>query len=300
MPGGVAHWEENLQGRPLSSLCGFILAYIRCPAHIKRPFLPFKRDDGLSVCPTGRWVGVYYSRELAFAERLGYEIVPLKGYLYTEIASPFRSYIGDLYEKRRVAKENKDAGLSFIYKGLMNHLYGRFGISAESETCELVQTHSLRYNEIHANGKVVRIDDLNDYYSLITHRVDANETRPYQSISAIAIAAAITAEARIFMYPYISLDACLYTDTDGIVLNCPLPEELVSSSELGKFKLESKIREAFFLAAKSYAFIPEEGGEVVRQKGLANSHVNFREGGGKQRIFAIGNYINHRLGNFSI
>jgi len=44
------------------------------------------------------------------------------------------------------------------------------------------------------------------------------------------------------MYKYISRDDCYYTDTDSIVLSNPLPEDDVSSSELGKFKLEDQIK----------------------------------------------------------
>nr|GEX95226.1 RNA-directed DNA polymerase, eukaryota, reverse transcriptase zinc-binding domain protein [Tanacetum cinerariifolium] len=42
------------------------------------------------------------------------------------------------------------------------------------------------------------------------------------SNSAVQLAAAITASARIHMYPYISRDDCYYTDTDSVVLSQPL------------------------------------------------------------------------------
>ncbi|NP_064103.1 orf135 (mitochondrion) [Beta vulgaris subsp. vulgaris] len=60
--------------------------------------------------------------------------------------------------------------------------------------------------------------------------------------SAVQLSTAITACARIHMYKYISRDDCYYTDTDSIVLSNPLPEDDVSSSELGKFKLEDQIK----------------------------------------------------------
>ncbi|KAJ1416382.1 DNA-directed DNA-polymerase, family B, mitochondria/virus [Sesbania bispinosa] len=52
-------------------------------------------------------------------------------------------------------------------------------------------------------------------------------------ISAVQLSAAVTACSRIYMYPYISRDDCYYTDTDSIVIGKPLPEEDVSSTELG-------------------------------------------------------------------
>ncbi|KAL2942375.1 DNA polymerase [Bienertia sinuspersici] len=38
------------------------------------------------------------------------------------------------------------------------------------------------------------------------------------------IAAAITACARIYMFPYTSTEDCYYTDTDSVILGNPLPE----------------------------------------------------------------------------
>ncbi|KAK8965941.1 hypothetical protein KSP40_PGU002982 [Platanthera guangdongensis] len=43
------------------------------------------------------------------------------------------------------------------------------------------------------------------------------------------------------MYPYISREDCYYTDTDSVVLRNPLPDECISSVELGKFKQEHKL-----------------------------------------------------------
>jgi hypothetical protein len=57
------------------------------------------------------------------------------------------------------------------------------------------------------------------------------------------------------MYPFLSRADSFYTDTDSVVRCSPLPEELISSTELGKFKLEYRVREGIFLAPKSYCFI---------------------------------------------
>ena len=42
------------------------------------------------------------------------------------------------------------------------------------------------------------------------------------------------------MYPQIEREDCYYTDTDSVVLGKPLPEDVISSSVLGKFKLEDR------------------------------------------------------------
>lgn len=92
--------------------------------------------------------------------------------------------------------------------------------------------------------------------------------------SAVQLAAAITACARIYMYPLISRDDCYYTDTDSVVLGQPLPEDLISSSDLGKLKLEEKMEKGDFLAAKSYYYQKEDGKDVVKHKGPAKAYVS--------------------------
>lgn len=41
MPGGVPTWHRNLDEKDLSNLFGFIEAYVECPKHINKPFLPY-------------------------------------------------------------------------------------------------------------------------------------------------------------------------------------------------------------------------------------------------------------------
>lgn len=92
--------------------------------------------------------------------------------------------------------------------------------------------------------------------------------------SAVQLAAAITASARIYMYPYISRDDCYYTDTDSVVLSQPLPEERISSSVLGMFKLEDEIAFGYFLAPKCYSYGTMSGGtNVLKFKGPAKDKI---------------------------
>lgn len=127
MPGGVPVWRNNLENVELDSLFGFIEAYVDCPSHIYRPFLPYKDKNAL-VFPTGKFVGVYYSEELKYARELGYKITPLRGYMFEKKSSPFKSFISNLYESRQEARKAGDDAMAYVYKILMNTLYGRFGI----------------------------------------------------------------------------------------------------------------------------------------------------------------------------
>jgi hypothetical protein len=90
------------------------------------------------------------------------------------------------------------------------------------------------------------------YTNLETHNVN------------VAIASAITAYARIHMSqfknnPNFNL---YYSDTDSIYIDKPLPPEFISSTELGKLKLENVLNDAIFLAPKVYYLETIEGKKI--------------------------------------
>lgn len=76
------------------------------------------------------------------------------------------------------------------------------------------------------------------------------------------------------MQPFISTRRdCFYSDTDSLVISEPLPNELVSSTKLGYFKLEHRIKRGIFLA--SYALQLEDNNYIIKHKGMAKAHVTF-------------------------
>ncbi|KAK8936834.1 hypothetical protein KSP39_PZI012640 [Platanthera zijinensis] len=113
-------------------------------------------------------------------------------------------------------------------------------------------------------------DKLSDNY----YRVTDTERDEKPKMSAVQLAAAITASARIHMYKYINRPDCFYTDTDSTILGSPLPEDETSSTELGKFKLEHRLKKGIFLAPKSYALETEEDVDILKHKGAAKQFVN--------------------------
>ncbi|RZB65257.1 DNA polymerase [Glycine soja] len=272
MPGGTPVWHSDLEYMTLDNMFGFIEAYVECPKSIKKPFLPYRDNkDGTLIFPTGTFVGVYYSEELKYARDIGYTIIPICGYLFEEMESPFKDYINSLFESRSNAKKKGNNALSFVYKLLMNSLYGRFGINPQSTKTEMC--NKSKRDRIFRRPEF--IDDVfirEDLY-MVSYLTNPGKGPSYwdpPKNSAVQLAAAITAGSRIYMYKYISREDCLYTDTDSIVLGNPLPEEDVSSSVLGKFKLEDKILEGFFLAPKCYSYTTEESDgnkKVYKYKG---------------------------------
>lgn len=94
--------------------------------------------------------------------------------------------------------------------------------------------------------------------SLIKKKVVLNVT--------VQIYAAVTAHARIHMYPFIRTESCYYTDTESAVTERPPPESQVEPA-LAKIKLESRIVKAFFLALKVIAYITAGVCTIIKHKG---------------------------------
>lgn len=278
MPGGEPVWHSNLVGKELDdSLFGFIEAYIECPPTIKNPFLPYKDKNSTLIFPTGNFVGVYYSEELKYAKSLGYTVLPISGYLYEKKESPFKDFVTTLFESRLEAKKTGNDAMSYVYKILMNSLYGRFGINPKSTVTEICDSN--RMSHLIRSSEFISSDMLSENSYIVTYHTNAETGSESDSWnppknSAVQLAAAITACARIHMYPYIARGDCYYTDTDSVVLGQPLPSEVISSSVLGKFKLEDRILRGYFLAPKSYSYIPIEGNGVLKYKGPAKHMVS--------------------------
>ena len=277
MPGGIPVWHNKLyeSEKDLSELYGFIEAYVSCPSTINRPFLPYRDKKSKTLLfPTGHFVGVYFSEELIYArDKLGYTIIPLWGYLFERKPSPFADFVSTLYNNRMLAKKEGNEPMVFVYKTLMNSLYGRFGINPESVVTEICGRK--RFETLVAKERFIIAEELNEKYNIISYVTDNDSELNQHRISAVQLSAAITACARIHMYDYIKRDDCYYTDTDSAVLGNELPQDEISSVELGKLKLEHFVLKGYFLAPKTYTLLTQEKGKIIKHKGAGKGSVDF-------------------------
>ena len=277
MPGGVPTWHGNLEGIDLDSMFGFIEAYVECPTTIKKPFLPYRDKNNTLIFPTGVFVGVYYSEELKYARDLGYTVHPISGYLFErkECPSPFISFVSSLFQKRLEARESSNEALAYIDKILINSLYGRFGINPISTTTEICDED--QYKHLIRHSELILGEMLSENIYIVSYHSNTGAAEDYWNPpknSAVQLAAAITASARIYMYPHISREDCYYTDTDSVVLGKPLKTEEISSNALGKFKLEDRLQKGYFLAPKAYFYSTIDGQDVLKYKGPAKNMVS--------------------------
>lgn len=105
-----------------------------------------KDQSGPLIFPTGQFIKIFYSKELKFTRKLDYEIIPPRGYLFEKKLSPFKGVISDLYESQLEAKKRGDEPMTWIYKVLMNSLYGRFGINPKGTVSEICNHR--KYSEL--------------------------------------------------------------------------------------------------------------------------------------------------------
>lgn len=281
MPLGKPRWVGELASKKivLNDLFGFVKAFIICPKDIKRPFLPYRKEDGTIIFPTGKFLGVYFSEELKYAASLGYKVYPINARIFDRMESPFKRFVYDIYSKRLEAKAKGQKALDFILKMILNSLYGRFGINPESTTSIILSTKESIDFSLKNEGFIQKYPLGEDYWLVSFKNLRCKDllgdssNRP--AYAAVQISAAVTAYARIRMHPFISRDDCYYTDTDSVVVENPLPEEEVSPTELGKFKYEYFVEKGIFLAPKSYMLrLPKVVKAITKFKGAGKDQAD--------------------------
>jgi DNA polymerase elongation subunit (family B) len=210
---------------------------------------------------------MYFSEELFNAEAYGYTFKIKKGYLF-ENELIFSEYINDLNAIKEVSE--KDSVDYLTSKFLMNSLYGKFGMNPNKDSHLIINNGFI--DRLYLKSDIVDLIDFQNGHSLVSVKKDQEESIANINVS---IASAVTAYARILMSDYkLGLSdkgySIYYTDTDSIDLNKPLPDNLVSSKELGKMKLENIFKKVVYLAPKLYAAISDKG-EILKSKGLKES-----------------------------
>jgi hypothetical protein len=201
----------------------------------------------------------------------GYKITILKGYEFNRNKDVFKKYILDISNHKANASNSTQRSIA---KSLLNNLLGIFGIDLQKYETNLLTDEEFEsmlhvrnikgHNTIGSKHLVSYSTGLN--YDLISDLgMDINEVLKSQkdpeiksqTASSVVMSAAVTAYGRIIISKH-KLDILnrkgkiYYSDTDCIVTDKQLPDDLVSETELGKFKLEHKIKEGIFISGKTY------------------------------------------------
>jgi len=246
MPLNLIKFHKNMDNIKLENFFGYIKVEVFCPSNMLKPVLPFK-FEGKTIYPTGNWIGIYFSEELKAVKLLGYQFKLIKGYEFSK-SNIFDKYVDHFFN----IKLNSNGAQKAIAKLHLNGLYGYFGRKQD-----LIETVNVNNNSLHNYLSTRIVKDLlkinNDYSTLllsdnINHKVLRNLNMICESnikstnkivMSNVAIAAAVTAYARIHMIPFKIDPNTLYTDTDSIFTLVKLDPSLIGD-EIGQMKDELK------------------------------------------------------------
>jgi DNA polymerase type B, organellar and viral len=258
------------------------------PKYSNYPLLPHK-IDGRMYNPLGSWSGWYFSEEVKLAISYGYNIKVLYGYKFDKSSNVFSSFIKKFFAvKAGLSDINMDRTTA---KLILNSMYGRLGMKPYQDNVEIVDSSKAleilskfnvkeQYN-LTDNLEFIRYENepitgflelygkdeyLNFILDLDSKNISVNQSLP----SAIAI----TAYARMYMFKviYRLLELGIevyYMDTDSIVVNKRIPEELIGN-KLGLFKLEHEIEHGYFISPKLYSLKLTNGETIVKAKGIGN------------------------------
>lgn len=272
IPLNPLQYYKDMRNIDFNNFFGFCVAKIETPTNLKIPILPYRKDTGELCFPLGIWTGVYFSEELKKVAKYGYKITPIEGWEFSKLIL-FDKYVIHFYDIKKNAKSDAE---KFIAKMQLNQLYGYFGRSRE-----LIITKYVNKNELEnlVKSSIIRkLIEVNDDLFIVSITANINykiinelnmkldnkiKEFNYNSIkSNVAVAAAVTAYARMKMIDFkMSSDFnILYTDTDSIYTDKPIPKHLIGN-EIGLFKneLEGKainniIKEAIFIGNKQYIY----------------------------------------------
>ena len=246
------NWIKNHHG------CGFLSCDVYVPEQYIPP-LPCKM--GKLTFPCGFIFGTWTYEELEYSiKECCVQILKIHECVYFERMFPiFEMFIKEFYQLKENASLNNNEALRTFSKLIMNTAYGYLGMRRDNKTS------LLPYEQI---------NDLNDE-SIISINPEMGYVEVRADVSADyiqpQIASYVTSRARIILLK--TLKYCVdkgkiyYCDTDSIVCDCELPNELIDKNKLGFWDLEKKPIKGLFIKPKVYVEVTEnlQNGELIEK-----------------------------------
>nr|QWO71426.1 DNA polymerase [Termitomyces sp. T73sscA] len=289
--------------KDLDSFFGFCYAKITPPPGLDNYLIPYRDSTGKVYCPSVPFFGLYWSELLKASCEYGYKIEVIGGFKFEKGKKVFDSFILDIYEKRLEAKKKGLSSLQYIFKLILNSLYGRMGMKDLENKLEIIDKDKAEillskknitfYADMGDKCIIKYINNINpNILKLVKDNISldldkegvkmdylANIFKERGVSSSIPIAAAITSYALtdLMKYKNIKANRLIYSDTDSVLMEKPLDSELISSTELGKLKLEHVISEGYFISPKFYGFKNVLGNTVIKTKGVTKGKINFED-----------------------
>lgn len=299
MPTGNPVFSTNTN---LDDYFGFVYAEITPPRRdeLENLFIQYRDIKGKVVCPREpfyRWIASF---ELKQALEYGYKGEIICGINFPDAIESdelFSSYVRHFFEQKRDAKDKLRRSVA---KLMLNSLYGKFGqkdiesrirLVSRKVGDKLIKKHHYSYfSEISEDLVLIKYGArLNEKIRLLYKDDESDEgyieeRNEYERlfkkergmISAVQISCAITAYARmsINIFKNIPDNKLYYSDTDSLVLQNPLPKEIIGK-ELGEWKLEAAIKKGIFIRPKLYAYYTDEDKLIKVASGVDSKVLSY-------------------------
>lgn len=250
-------WERTGEGM------GFINARVYIPMQ-EIPPLPVKM--GKLTFPCGHVYGTWTYHELQYAvKECGVVIEEFYACCHFVQTFPvFRRFVDYFYKMKAQATIEKKEALRTFSKLMQNTGYGYTGMKREKSQLDDIEN----YPKYLSKGKEIK--GMNEEYGFI--EVPKDMTADYIQVQ---IASYVTSFARLVWLKgartILSYGGkVFYGDTDSLVSNIPLPQELVDATRLGAWDLEGEPVDGIFLKPKVYTeflgnkYIRNKDGELVK------------------------------------
>lgn len=218
--------------------------------------------------PIGRYKVFIWQHEYTIFRAMGFIERVDKIYPY-ESAPILSEFATHFFERRAEYKKEGNRAYDLVCKLIMNSLYGKFGQKNKSKWVPV--KNCVLANELAGKSSIIgeRIFTYGlDTYAVApdgVHKYIPGDGKPaYSSIMSIAGAITSIGRARLMEAQKWVIDNggnVYYCDTDSIMSDIELPPEMVSSTEMGKFKLEATLpsQDLDIQCRKHYIF----GDEIV-------------------------------------
>ncbi len=225
---------------------------VSCTVSPRAPYI-YHKLDGRLVFPLGTFDTVLSTPEFieAYARNEIKNVIAVARY---ENARLFTEYINFFWELRLKAKAQGDEATSYMAKLFLNSFYGKWGQSGRVfEDRETVEDMTPLYQTVydHDTKKQRTIRRVNGLVQELIKEPESRDSHP-------AIAAHVTAQARLMLWDYIKLagrENVYYTDTDSLFVNERGHRNLseLVGDNLGQIKLEWRAEHLQIRNLKDYS-----------------------------------------------
>jgi hypothetical protein len=243
-------------------------------------YFPIKIND--KTCyPIGEFDCYLSTPEIVLCRERGW-LLDCYEFCWYRKRSIFTEFVDFFYDERMKHKEQGNELASFLFKTLLNSLYGKFGQRGFNDAI----IGSAEPGTFHNSTFFNRVTGEKGYYRQIGRNIIRSSKNGEGYDAFCAIASHVTAHARMYLGGLLSKvgrDNLYYCDTDSIITNVSGYTNLSSfmdNDRIGALKVEGKADTLEIVSPKHYGF-----GKQWAVKGVSQNSERTKDGGYIQEIW---------------